>query len=203
MEGAGEDPWLGARVAAARVRGFQGGDLGAVDTIAACAKHYAAYGFAEAGRDYNTVDISEQTLRNVVLPPFHAAVAAGVATLMHAVNEIGGVPATSSVQLQRTILQGDWGFDGFMVSDWGSIGELIQHGVAADGRDAARLAIHAGSDMDMESRASVENLAALVEDGAVAESLVDDAVRRVLRVKFRLASSTTPTATPIPSASRW
>jgi beta-glucosidase len=186
MEGAGEDPWLGARVAAARVRGFQGGDLAAVDTIAACAKHYAAYGFAEAGRDYNTVDISEQTLRNVVLPPFHAAVDAGVATLMNAFNEIGGVPATSSVQLQRTILKGEWGFDGFVVSDWGSIGELIQHGVAADGRDAARLAIHAGSDMDMESRSYVENLAALVEDGAVAESLVDDAVRRVLRVKFRL-----------------
>jgi beta-glucosidase len=186
MEGAGEDPYLGARVAAARVRGFQGSDLSALDTIAACAKHYAAYGFAEAGRDYNTVDISEATLRNVVLPPFRAAVDAGVATLMNSFNEIGGIPSTASVHLQRDILKGEWGFVGFVVSDWGSIGELVPHGIARDDAEAARLAITAGSDMDMESRAYVQHLAALVESGQVEESLIDDAVRRILRVKFRL-----------------
>jgi beta-glucosidase len=186
MEGAGEDPFLGAQVAAARVRGFQGVDMAALDTIAACAKHYAGYGLAEAGRDYNTVDISEQTLRNVVLPPFRAAVDAGVATVMNSFNEIGGVPATGSVHLQREILKGEWGFEGFIVSDWGSIGELVPHGFAADPREAARMAITAGSDMDMESAAYVENLAALVRAGAVEEQVVDQAVRRVLRVKFRL-----------------
>ena len=167
MEGAGEDPYLGAEVAAARVRGFQGTDLNALDTIAACAKHLAGYGLAEAGRDYNTVDISEQTLHNAVLPPFKAAVDAGVVTLMNAFNEVGGTPATASALLQRTILKGEWGFQGFMVSDWGSIGELIPHGVAATPRDAARLAIVAGSDMDMESDAYFLHLASLVEDGEV------------------------------------
>ena len=186
MEGAGEDPYLGARVAAARVRGFQGRELGALDTIAACAKHYAAYGYAEGGRDYNTVDISESTLRNVVLPPFKAAVEAGVATVMNSFNEIGGVPATGSAHLQREILKGEWAFQGFVVSDWGSIGEMVPHGYAASLDEAARVAIRAGSDMDMESRAYVSHLAALVRSGAVPEKLVDDAVRRVLRVKFKL-----------------
>ena len=186
MEGAGEDPYLGARVAVARVRGFQGDDLAALDTVAACAKHFAGYGLAEAGRDYNVVDISEQTLRNVVLPPFQAAVDAGVATLMNAFNEIGGTPATASVHLQRRILKDEWGFGGFMVSDWGSIGELVPHGVAAGARDAARLAIVAGSDMDMESDAYSGHLAALVESGEVDARLIDDAVRRILRIKFRL-----------------
>jgi beta-glucosidase len=186
MEGAGEDPQLGALVAAARVRGFQGSDLAAPDTLAACAKHYAAYGFAEAGRDYNTVDVSEDTLRNVVLPPFKAALDAGVATVMNAFNEIGGVPATGSVRLQREILKGEWGFQGFVVSDWGSIGEMVPHGFAADLAHAARLAIQAGSDMDMESRAYASSLAQQVRDGVVSEKLVDEAVRRVLRVKFAL-----------------
>jgi len=186
MEGAGEDPYLGSRVAAARVRGFQGTDLAAVDTIAACAKHYAAYGFAEAGRDYNTVDISESTLRNVVLLPFHAAVDAGVATFMNSFNEIGGIPATGNVHLQRDILKGEWAFTGFVVSDWGSIGEMVPHGFAASLEEAARKAIVAGSDMDMESRAYVAHLADLVRSGRVDEKLVDDAVRRVLRVKHRL-----------------
>ena len=185
MEGAGEDPYLGAQVAAARVRGFQG-YLAAADTIAACAKHYAAYGFAEAGRDYNTVDISEHTLRNVVLPPFKAAVDAGVATVMNSFNEIGGIPATASVHLQREILKGEWGFQGFVVSDWGSIGEMVPHGVAKDLGQASERAIVAGSDMDMESRAYVAHLAALVKAGTVDQKLVDDAVRRILRVKFRL-----------------
>lgn len=186
MEGSGEDPYLGSVVAAARVRGFQGGDLSAVNTVAACAKHFAAYGFAEAGRDYNTVDISEHTLRNIVLPPFKAAIDAGVATVMNSFNEIGGTPATASVHLQREILKGEWGFDGLVVSDWGSIGELIPHGVAANPAEAAELAIKAGSDMDMESSAYLRSLADLVKTGAVKEELIDDAVRRVLRVKFKL-----------------
>jgi beta-glucosidase len=186
MEGAGEDPYLGALVAAARVRGFQGTDLSALDTLAACAKHYAAYGFAEAGRDYNTVDISEHTLRNIALPPFKAAVDAGVATLMNAFNEIGGVPATASIHLQRKILKGEWAFDGFVVSDWGSIGELIPHGIAKDNTDAAQLAITAGSDMDMESSAYIQALADLVRAGEVQEKLIDDSVRRILRIKALL-----------------
>jgi beta-glucosidase len=186
MEGAGEDPYLGSLVAAARVRGFQGRDLAALDTIAACAKHYAAYGFAEGGRDYNTVDISEQTLRNVVLPPFKAAVDAGVATVMNSFNEIGGVPATASVHLQRDILKGEWGFKGLVVSDWGSIGEMVPHGFTKDLAGASQAALVAGSDMDMESRAYIVHLAKLVADGQVDVKLVDDAVRRVLRVKFAL-----------------
>jgi beta-glucosidase len=186
MEGSGEDPYLGSVMAAARVRGFQGRDLAALDTIAACAKHYAAYGFAEGGRDYNTVDISEQTLRNVVLPPFKAAADAGVATFMNSFNEIAGIPSTGNPHLQREILKGEWGFQGFVVSDWGSIGEMIPHGFAADLRQAAQLAITAGSDMDMESRAYVGHLAELVRTGKVDARLVDDAVRRVLRVKFAL-----------------
>ena len=137
----GEDPYLGAQVAAARVRGFQGKDLAALDTIAACAKHYAAYGFAEGGRDYNTVDISEHTLRNVVLPPFKAAVDAGVATVMNSFNEIGGIPATGSSSLQRDILKGEWEFEGFVVSDWGSIGEMVAHGFVANLEQAAKAAI--------------------------------------------------------------
>jgi beta-glucosidase len=186
MEGAGEDPYLGAQVAAARVRGFQGKDLAALDTIAACAKHYAAYGFAEAGRDYNTVDISEQTLRNVVLPPFKAAAEAGVATFMNSFNEIAGIPSTGNPHLQRDILKGEWAFPGFVVSDWGSIGEMIAHGYAENLAQAAQQAITAGSDMDMEARAYVTHLAELVKAGKMNEKLVDEAVRRVLRVKFAL-----------------
>jgi beta-glucosidase len=168
------------------VRGFQGRSLAAVDTIAACAKHYAAYGFAEAGRDYNTVDISESTLRNVVLPPFKAAADAGAATFMNSFNEIGGIPATASVHLQREILKGEWGFEGFVVSDWGSIAEMIPHGYSEDLAQAAQQAITAGSDMDMEGRAYVGHLAGLVRSGRVDVKVVDEAVRRVLRVKFAL-----------------
>ncbi len=186
MESAGEDPYLGARMAAARVRGFQGEDLATTDTVAACAKHFAGYGFAEAGREYNTVDFSEQTLHNIVLPPFKAAVDAGVATLMNSFNEIGGTPVTASSHLQRNILKDAWGFDGFMVSDWSTVSQLVPHGVAADTRDAAVLAIEGGTDMDMESGAYVEHLASLVESGEVDEGLIDDAVRRILRVKFAL-----------------
>jgi len=186
MEGSGEDPYLGSLFAAARVKGFQGDDLAANNTIAACVKHFAAYGFIEAGREYNTVDISESTLRNVVLPPFKAAADAGALTFMNAFNEIGGVPSTANSHLLRDILKGEWNFDGFVVSDWNSIGELLIHGVAADKKEAAKLAITAGSDMDMEGNCYVPNLKKLVEEGTVDVKLLDDAVRRVLRVKYLL-----------------
>lgn len=186
MEGAGEDPYLGSAVAAARVRGFQGPDLRAPDAVAACVKHFAAYGFGEAGRDYNTADISESTLQNIVLPPFRAAIAAGAATVMSSFNDIGGQPAVVHTRLQRTILKGEWGFPGFIVSDWGAIRESILHGVSSDLRDAARLAILSGNDMDMQSSAYSLHLAKLVADGSVPLATLDDAVRRVLRVKFAL-----------------
>jgi beta-glucosidase len=186
MEGSGEDPYLGALMAAARVQGFQGEDLADLGTIAACVKHYAGYGFVEGGRDYNTVDVSESTLRNVILPPFQAAVESGVATVMNAFVVLDGIPATGSAHLQRDILKGEWRFPGFVVSDYYSIGEMVPHGVARDAADAARLAITAGSDMDMESSAYLEHLGQLIASGAVDEGLLDDAVRRILRVKFAL-----------------
>lgn len=186
MEGAGEDPYLGAKIAYAAVKGFQGDDLGQLDTIAACAKHFAAYGFAESGRDYNTVIMDEGTLRETVLPPFKACVDAGVVSFMNAFNVLNGVPATGNVYLQRDILKGEWSFDGLVVSDWGSIEEMITHGVAKDEKAAARLAVIAGCDMDMESLVYLNHLKELVEEGTVPESLVDDAVRRILRVKYKL-----------------
>jgi len=186
MEGAGEDPYLGALMAAAQVHGFQGDDLGNENTIAACAKHFAAYGFAEAGRDYNVADISESTLQNVVLPPFKACVDAGVATFMNSFNEVGGTPATSNAHLLRDILKGEWDFDGFVVSDWGSISELQNHGVAANKKDATRLAIKAGSDMDMEGNCYINHLKELIDEGRVDVALIDDAVRRILKIKFEL-----------------
>lgn len=186
MEGAGEDPYLGARVAAARVKGFQGEDLSAPNTIAATAKHFAGYGFAEAGKDYNTVDIGTSTLYNVVLPPFKAAADAGVRTFMNAFNILNGIPATGSRLLQREILKEKWGFDGFVVSDWGSCGEMVAHGYARDLKHAAELAANAGSDMDMESYAYIQHLQKAVEEGRVDISVIDDAVRRILRVKFEL-----------------
>ena len=186
MEGAGEDPFLGAAFAAARVRGFQGPDLRAPDSVAACVKHFAAYGFAEAGRDYNTVDLSAATLHDVVLPPFRAAIEAGAATVLTSFNEIAGLPSVSSARLQREILKGEWHFPGFVVSDWGAIRETLPHGFAADLRHAAQLAILSGNDMDMESSAYDRHLAELVTAGAVPSAVLDDAVRRVLRVKFAL-----------------
>jgi beta-glucosidase len=186
MEGAGEDPYLGSVVAKARIRGFQGTDLSESSTIAACAKHFAGYGFAEGGRDYNTVDISEYTLRNVVLPPFKASVDAGVATFMNAFNEIGGIPATAYTYLTRDILKGEWQYPGFVVSDWASIYEMIDHGYAEDEKHASYLSIVAGSDMDMEGYCYENHLADLVKSGAISEDLIDDAVRRILRVKFML-----------------
>lgn len=189
MEGAGEDPYLGSKIAIARVKGFQGEtkeDLAKTNTIAACAKHFAAYGFIESGREYNMVDISNSRLYNTVLPPFKAALDAGVRTFMNSFNLLNGVPATGSSFLQRDILKGKWKFDGFVVSDWASVREMIVHGYAKDGADATLKAVTAGSDMDMESHLYVAELANLVREGKVKETLVDDAVRRILRVKFEL-----------------
>jgi beta-glucosidase len=186
MEGAGEDPFLGSLIAKARVKGFQGNDLSDYNTIAACAKHFASYGFAEAGRDYNTADTNEYTLFNTILPPFKAAVDAGVSTFMNSFNTVDEIPATGSSFLQRDILKGEWGFDGFVVSDWGSIGEMIPHGYARDGAHAAEIAANAGSDMDMESSLYIRKLDELVTSGKVDISLIDDAVKRILGVKYDL-----------------
>jgi beta-glucosidase len=186
MEGAGEDPYLGAKIAAARVNGFQGDDLAAVNTIAATAKHFAAYGFSEAGRDYNTVDVGSVTLYNTILPPFKSAVDNHVKTIMNSFNVLNGIPATANKFLLRDILNGDWAFKGFVVSDWSSIREMINHGYAADLEQAAELAVKAGCDMDMESYAYKNYLKKLVEEKKIDVSLIDDAVRRILRVKYEL-----------------
>ncbi|MCP2029880.1 beta-glucosidase [Flavobacterium sp. HSC-32F16] len=185
MEGAGEDPYLGSKIAAARVKGFQGEKFDNTSIIA-CAKHFAAYGFVEAGREYNSVDMSNSKLYNTVLPPFKATVDAGIRTFMNSFNTLNGIPATGNVFLQRDILKGAWGFKGFVVSDWASIAEMITHGYAADAADAAKKAAIAGSDMDMESNVYVTELAQLVKKGLVKETVIDDAVRRILRVKFEL-----------------
>jgi beta-glucosidase len=186
MEGAGEDPFLGSLIAAARVKGFQGNGLGNTDAVMACAKHFAAYGAAVGGRDYNSVDMSPRQLFETYLPPFKAAADAGVATFMNAFNDLNGIPASGSKYLQREILKGKWNFKGFVVSDWGSIGEMINHGYAKDSYEAAMLAINAGSDMDMESRAYKDNLGKLVKAGKVKQAVIDDAVRRILRKKFEM-----------------
>ena len=186
MEGAGEDPYLGSKIAEARVNGFQGNNLSLNSTIAACAKHFAAYGFAEGGRDYNTVDIGTSTLYNMVFPPFIAAKNAGVKTFMNSFNELNGVPATGNKYLQRDILKEKWAYDGFIVSDWGSITEMIAHGHAKDGQHAAELALNAGSDMDMESYLYVKHLEDLVDDKKVDLNFIDDATRRILKVKYEL-----------------
>ncbi|MGO4816794.1 beta-glucosidase BglX [Flavobacterium sp. W22_SRS_FP1] len=186
MEGAGEDAFLGSKIATARVQGFQGVDLAATNTILACAKHFAGYAFAEAGKEYNTVDVSETVLQNIIFPPFKAAVDAGVSTFMNSFSQLNGIPATGNNYLQRQILKGDWKFNGFVVSDWGSIKELVNHGFAKDSKQAAEIAINAGSDMDMESSAYVNHLVSLVQEGKVKESVVDDAVKRILKLKFEL-----------------
>ena len=185
-EGSGEDPVLGAAVARARVRGFQSARLKSGRRIAACPKHYVAYGAAEGGRDYNTTEVTERALRDIYLPPFKAAFAAGAGSTMSAFNEIGGVPASANAFTLRTILREEWGWPGVVVSDYNAVGELIEHGVASDLQEAARLAILAGVDIDMESGAYARHLAALVEAGSVPIELVDGAVRRVLRLKFAL-----------------
>lgn len=186
MEGAGEDTWYGSRVAEARVRGFQGESLADTTTILACAKHFAAYGACIGGRDYNTVDISRITLHEVYLPPFRAALDAGVATFMNAFNEMDGIPSTGNTYLLRDVLKGKWGFNGFVVSDWNSVGEMVNHGFVADLMGAAYNGVTAGCDMDMESRAYTSHLEELVKEGVVDESYIDDAVRRILLKKFEL-----------------
>jgi len=186
MEGAGEDPYLASRIAYARVKGFQGDDLAATNTIAACAKHFAGYGFSEAGRDYNSVDVGTSTLYNTIFPPFMAAIEADVKTFMNSFNELNGIPATGNTYLQRDILKEEWNYQGFMVSDWGSIVEMVNHGYSKDGKAAAESAANAGSDMDMESYLYVKHLKSLVDEGKVSEDKIDDAVRRILRVKYEL-----------------
>ncbi len=186
MEGAGEDPYLGSLIAAARVKGFQGKGLGNADAVMACVKHFAAYGAAIGGRDYNSVDMSLRQLYEVYLPPFKAAADAGAATFMNSFNDINGIPATGNKLIQRDILKGKWNFKGFVVSDWGSVGEMINHGFVKDSYEAAMAAANAGSDMDMESRSYIQNLPKLVKDGKVTLAVIDDAVKRILVKKFEM-----------------
>lgn len=186
MEGAGEDTYLGSLIARARVKGFQGKGLGNIDAVMACAKHFAAYGAAIGGRDYNSVDMSERTLWEFYLPPFKAAADAGAGTFMNSFNDINGIPATANSYIQKDILKGKWKFKGFIVSDWGSIGEMIKHGYVKNDYEAALAAVLAGNDMDMESRAYKNYLARLVKEKKVPVSVVDEAVRRILKKKFEL-----------------
>jgi beta-glucosidase len=185
-EGAGEDPFLGAAMARAYVRGYQGSDPSAPDSLAACAKHWVGYGAAEAGRDYSTTDISDRTLREIYFPPFQAAVDAGVLTFMSAFNDLNGVPSSANAFTLTSVLRGEWGFSGMVVSDWDAVSQLIAHGVAADGAEAARRALTAGVDMEMDDRLYAAELPKLVKDGRVPVSAIDEAVRRVLRVKIAL-----------------
>jgi beta-glucosidase len=185
-EGAGEDTYLGAAFARARVLGFQGRDYSAPDRIVACAKHWVAYGAAEAGRDYNTTDMSEGTLREVYFPPFKAAVDAGVGTFMSAFNDLNGVPTSANPFTLTQVLRGEWKFDGAVVSDYESVRELMNHALAADERDAARLALNAGVDIEMVSRLYNRHGAQLLRERQLDMATIDEAVRRVLRIKFRL-----------------
>ena len=185
-EGSGEDPYLGSAMAAARVRGFQGADPRAPDAVLATVKHFAAYGGAEGGRDYNTVDLSERTLREVYLPPYQAALKAGAGSVMTSFNEIGGIPSTANPWLMTTLLRREWGFRGLVVSDWTAVAELLNHGVAGSRAEAGKLALEAGVDMDMVSRIYVDDLPALVRAGRIRLGVVNEAVRRVLRTKAAL-----------------
>lgn len=186
MEGSGEDTYLGTQIGLARIRGFQGKGLGNIDAIMACAKHFAAYGAAVGGRDYNSVDMSLRQLNETYLPPFKAAAEAGVATFMNSFNDINGIPATANKYILRDLLKGAWNFKGFVVSDWGSIGEMVPHGYAKDNKEAAEKAILAGSDMDMESRVYMAELPNLVKEGKVDPKFIDDAARRILVKKFEM-----------------
>ena len=185
-EGAGEDPYLGSQIAKARIRGLQGNDLSDPESMAACTKHWAAYGAPDGGRDYNTVDISERLLRDIYLPPYKATVEAGAATFMTSFNELNGVPATGNEYLIEQILRKEWGFTGMVVSDYNSIGELVAHGVAADDAEAGLLSLKAGTDMDMEGYIYQKQLPKLLEEGKVDMALVDQAVARILKLKLDL-----------------
>ena len=202
-ESPGEDPYLASQLAVAMVEGFQGEDLSAPDTIAACAKHFAGYGESEAGRDYATTNIPENELRNVHLRPFKAAIDAGVVTLMASFSDLNGVPATGSDFLMRQVLRDEWGFEGFVVSDWGSVYQMAIHGFTEDDRDSALTAATVGIDMEMASRTFINHLPALIAEGAIDESLIDDAVSRILRVKFDLGLFDRPYVDPsaVPSKS--
>lgn len=186
MEGAGEDVYLGEQAAIARVRGFQGDDLSKDNTIAACAKHFAAYGGSFGGRDYAAVDISERMLREVYLRPYKAAADAGVATFMSSFNTVNGVPASGSRWLQTDILRGEWGFDGFVVSDWNSLGEMMNHGNVESNYDIGYRGVDAGIDMDMEGRIYINQIKQLLNDKKITISQIDEMVGRILLVKFRL-----------------
>ena len=186
MEAAGEDTYLGSKIAYARVKGFQGERLGETNSLMACAKHFAAYGAAIGGRDYNSVDMSDRQLLEIYLPPFKAAVDAHVATFMTSFNDINGVPATGNKYLLRDVLKGKWGFEGFVVSDWGAVGEMIKHGNVKNEYEASLCALTAGCDMDMESRNYKNNLAQLVKDHKLSVTLIDEAVKRILLKKFEL-----------------
>ncbi|MBD5225600.1 MAG: glycosyl hydrolase [Bacteroidales bacterium] len=186
MEGAGEDPFYGAKVAAARVRGLQGDNLADTATIMACIKHFGGYGAPMAGKDYNSVDMSMGQFANFYMPPYKAGADAGAATFMSAFNDFNNIPCTGNTFLLRDLLKNKWGFDGFVVSDWGSVEEMINHRYAADHADAALKAITAGLDMEMVSECYTDNLARLVKDGKVSMKLIDDAVRRILEQKYRL-----------------
>lgn len=191
-EGAGEDPFLGSMIAKARIQGMQGKDLSSDNTMAACAKHFIAYGAAEAGRDYNTADMSERTLRDVFIPPFKASIEAGVATVMPSFNEIDGVPATGNSYMLNDVLRKELGFKGLLVSDYSAISELVNHGVAANPADAAKQAINATVDMDMEGYAYLTQLPQLVKEGKVSMEILNESVRRVLRLKYDLGLFSDP-----------
>ncbi len=186
MESAGEDTYLNTVVGLAKMRGYQGDSLSDVNTIAACAKHFAAYGYVKSGKEYNTVSIGEHELHNVVLPPFKALAKAGIATFMNSFSDMDGIPATASHRLQTELLKNKWGYNGFVVSDWGSVEELTTHGIAEDDSVAAQIAVKAGNDMGMESSAYAKHLVQLVEDGKVKESRINDAVSRILTLKYQL-----------------
>jgi beta-glucosidase len=193
-EGSGEDPYLGAVMARARVRGFQGTDYSAKDKVVACAKHWVAYGAAEAGRDYNTTEVSEKTLRDVYFPPFKAAVDEGVGTFMTAFNDLNGIPSSANPFTLQRILRGEWKFDGFVVSDYTSVEELMKHGVAADEAEAAEKALNAGVDMEMVSRLYNKHGGDLLKARRLSMATIDEAVRRILRIKFRLGLFAKPYA---------
>ena len=198
VESNGEDPYLSSAMARAWVKGYQQDDITKPDSVVASVKHFAAYGAAIAGRDYNATDMSEQTLRQIYLPPYHAAVDAGVATVMSSFNSINGVPATANPLTLTQILRKEWGFDGFVVSDWGAVGELKNHSIG-DGPTVARKALEAGLDMDMEGNLFGTTLASQVRSGKISESVIDEAVRRILRVKFAMGLFDHPYTNPSPA----
>jgi len=185
-EGYGEDPYLTALLGSATIKGYQGGNIATSDHIASCAKHFAAYGAAEAGRDYNTVTLSEQELRNVYLPSYKSSVDAGTATFMTSFNEVNGIPSSGNKLFLTDLLRKEWGFKGFVVSDWTSIPEMINHGFATDESQSASIAVNAGVDMEMSSHTYIDNLANLLDQNKISIETINNAVRNILRVKFQL-----------------